>query len=181
MHGGEIGKFNSEYEEQFHKNMFELRLPFWIGYHGHKYHGTKFVWSDGSADLYNKLNGESLIQGLSAGLCTLVTKSALWNRAHCNETHIVLCRKPGKPVIFTRSHLLCHGVEHRHFQGRVAMELGFIFTLHRSIFTLQISHFTYNFGMYFSIGPFKVYSAILPGVQNIGTSAQPSHGCHIFY
>ena len=121
MHGGEIGKFNSEYEEQFHKNMFELRLPFWIGYHGHKYHGTKFVWSDGSADLYNKLNGESLIQGLSAGLCTLVTKSALWNRAHCNETHIVLCRKPGKPVIFTRSHLLCQGVEHSHFQGRVAM------------------------------------------------------------
>ena len=107
MHGGEIGKFNSEYEEQFHKNMFELRLPFWIGYHGHKYHGTKFVWSDGSADLYNKLNGESLRLGLSAGLCTLVTKSALWNRAHCNETHAVLCRKPGKPVIYLPD-LICY-------------------------------------------------------------------------
>jgi hypothetical protein len=23
--------------------------------------------------------------------------------------------------------------------------------------------------------------AILPGVQNIGASARPSHGCHIFY
>ena len=101
MHGGEIGKFNSEDEEEYHTKMFELRLPFWIGYHGHKYHGTKFVWSDGSADVYNKLNGESLRLGLSAGLCTLVTKSALWNRAHCNETHIVLCRKPGKPLIFT--------------------------------------------------------------------------------
>ena len=101
MHGGEIGKFNSEDEEEYHTKMFELRLPFWIGYHGHKYHGTKFVWSDGSADLYNKLNGESLRPGLSAGLCTLVTKSSLWNRAHCNETHIVLCRKPGKPLIFT--------------------------------------------------------------------------------
>ena len=95
IHGAEIGKFDSEDEEEFHKKNFNGRLPHWIGYHGHKYKGLKFVWSDGNEDLYNKLDRKSLKLGLSAGLCTLVTNSRLWERRNCSETHIVLCRQPG--------------------------------------------------------------------------------------
>ena len=96
IRGSEIGKFDSHSEEIFHKKNFKGRLPFWIGYHGHKYKGRKFVWSDGSEDLYNKLDKKGLKLGFSAGLCTLVTNSGDWERRNCSETHIVLCRQPGK-------------------------------------------------------------------------------------
>jgi hypothetical protein len=97
--GSELSRFDSKLEEEYVKNIFAKFLPFWIGYHGHKHTGTKFAWSDGSTDLYNKLNGKSLNQGLSAGLCTAVANSTMWERRNCSERLNVLCRRPGKDIL----------------------------------------------------------------------------------
>ena len=98
--GGELARFDSELEEKYVKNEFSKSLPLWIGYHGHKYKGEKFAWSDGSPDVYNKLD-KSLNHGLSAGLCAVVANSTLWERRHCSERLNVLCRRPCKLSKFT--------------------------------------------------------------------------------
>ena len=104
--GSELARFDSELEEKLVKKRFANFLPFWIGYHGHKHAGSKFVWSDGSKDLYNNLDGKSLHQGLSAGLCTVVLNSTLWQRWNCSQRFNVLCRRPDK-----REKIICkdHG------------------------------------------------------------------------
>lgn len=93
-----MGKFYSKAEEDYYRTYRGLFL--WIGYHGHKYQGNKFVWSDGSDDVYNRLDKKSLRQGLSAGLCVLVPNSNFtsWERRNCSETHRVLCSQPGKLI-----------------------------------------------------------------------------------
>ncbi len=95
--GAEIGKINWKYEEDFYRTYLSGVL-LWIGYHGHKYQGNKFVWSDGSNDTFNKLDKKSLRKGLAAGLCVLVPNSNFtsWQRRICSERHRVLCSQPGK-------------------------------------------------------------------------------------
>ncbi len=100
MFGAELARFDSEREEKDVRYKFGKLLPLWIGYHGHEHGGTSFVWSDGSIDLYNNLDGESLNQGLSSGLCTVVANSTLWERRNCSDRFNVLCRRPGKPIVY---------------------------------------------------------------------------------
>ncbi|XP_028397236.1 MAM and LDL-receptor class A domain-containing protein 1-like [Dendronephthya gigantea] len=94
LFGGEMAKFDSELEEIHARNIFANLLPFWIGYHGHKHQGKRFVWSDGKKDLYNNLDKRSLDQGLSAGLCVTITNSTVWERRNCSEVLNVVCRIP---------------------------------------------------------------------------------------
>lgn len=94
--GGELARFDSGLEERYITNHFAEFLPFWIGYYGHKHNGTKFVWSDGSQDIYSKLDEKSLNPGLSAGLCTTVANYTLWERRNCSEKLNALCRRLGK-------------------------------------------------------------------------------------
>jgi hypothetical protein len=96
IYGSELARFDSELEEKYVKNKFAKFLPLWIGYQGHKHEGKKFTWSDGSIDLYNKLDGGSLNEGFSAGLCTAVANSTMWDRRNCSERLYVLCRRTGK-------------------------------------------------------------------------------------
>ena len=93
--GAEIGKFNIKREEDLYRSYRGVEL--WVGYHGHKYQGNKFIWSDGSYDGYNRLDKKSLEKGLSAGLCALVSNSnsTPWERRNCSENHRVLCSQPG--------------------------------------------------------------------------------------
>ena len=97
--GSELARIDSEIEQKYLAGKFAEFVPFWIGYHGHKYKGTKFVWSDGSEDVYNKLDEKSLNQRLSAGLCTAVANSTLWERRNCSERLNALCRRPGEPML----------------------------------------------------------------------------------
>ena len=97
--GSELARFDSKLEEKLVKKRFAKFLPFWIGYHGHKHGGSKFIWSDGSKDLYNNLDEKSLDQELSAGLCTVVLNATLWQRRNCSQRFNVLCRRPGKLII----------------------------------------------------------------------------------
>ncbi|XP_028413944.1 uncharacterized protein LOC114536799 [Dendronephthya gigantea] len=96
--GAELGKIYSEDEEKNYKTLYSKNLPFWVGYHGHKHRGKKFVWNDDSEDVFNKLSNKSLKNGLSAGLCSLVTKDPLWQRTNCSEAHSVLCTQPGRQL-----------------------------------------------------------------------------------
>ena len=102
--GAEIGKFNTKSEEDVYRVRFGVS-PFstWIGYHGHEYKGKKFVWSDGSKSVYNRLLEKTLKEGLSTGLCTLLQNSNLtsWKRGNCSEKHRVLCTQPGKFITST--------------------------------------------------------------------------------
>ena len=93
--GAEVGKFNYKREEDLYRSYHGVEL--WVGYHGHKFQGDKFVWSDGSHDTYNRLDGKSLEKGLSSGLCALVpnSNSTPWERRNCSERHRVLCSQPG--------------------------------------------------------------------------------------
>ena len=98
--GSELARFDSKLEEKIVKKKFAKFLPFWIGYHGHKHARSKFVWSDGSQDLYNNLDEKSLDQGLLAGLCTVLLNATLWQRWNCSQRFNVLCRRPSKFIIF---------------------------------------------------------------------------------
>ena len=98
--GSELARFDSKLDEKHVTDWFAEFLPFWIGYHGYKHKGTKFVWSDGSKDVYNKLDEKSLNQGLSAGLCTAVANSTRWERRNCSERLNALCRRPGELIFY---------------------------------------------------------------------------------
>ena len=101
--GSELAIFYSENDEKYITNKFAKFLPFWIGYHGHEHKGTKFVWSDGSQDVYSKLDGKSLNKGLSAGLCTAVANSTRWERRNCSKKLNALCRRPGELLYILRT------------------------------------------------------------------------------
>ena len=95
-----MARFDFELEEIHARKTFAKFLPYWIGYHGHKHHGKKFVWNDGKEDLYTHLDRRSLNQGLSGGLCVMITNSTLWKRQNCSEVLTVLCRRPGELICF---------------------------------------------------------------------------------
>lgn len=95
--GGEILSLKTDAEEKFVTDLFPDKVPFWIGYHGHRHSGYQFVWSDGSDGSYSRMDPRSLSMGMSGGLCAVVDKTE-WKRRKCNKLAYAICKVPGKSV-----------------------------------------------------------------------------------